>query len=80
MTAVQVHGTRSLVTLGTVGFVRGRRRIGALIHGRCGLAAGLGASRVVMVVVTEVRGARLAFMPAVRRHGRPGELERQQGK
>lgn len=70
MTAVQVHGAGCLVALG----IRGRIQIG----NRLGVAAGV---RVVLVlVVTEVRCAGLLLVPAVRRHGRPAELERKQGK
>lgn len=35
---------------------------------------------VLMGVVTEVLGLRIAFMPPVHGHGRPAELERQQGQ
>lgn len=70
VTAVQVHGAGSLVARG----IRGRIQRGK----RIGVAAGV---RVVLVlVVTEVRRTGLLLMPAVRGHGRPAELERQQCK
>ncbi len=35
---------------------------------------------MLMLMVSQVRGAHLGFMPAVRRHCRPAELERQQSE
>jgi hypothetical protein len=35
---------------------------------------------VLVVVVTEVLDAGLGLMPAIRRHRRPAELERQKGE
>lgn len=70
MTAVQVHGTGCLVAPG----IRGRIQIG----NRLGVADGV--RMVLVLVVTEVRCAGLLLVPAVRRHGRPAELERQKGE
>ena len=71
MTAVQVHGAGCLVASG----IRGRIH---QIGNRLGVADGV---RVVLVLVmAEVRCAGLFLVPAIRRHGRPAELERQKGK
>ncbi len=70
MTAVQVHGAGNLFPRAAFGRIQ--------IGNRLGVAGG-----VVMVLVREmpdVRGAGLLLMPAIRRHGRPTELERQEGK
>lgn len=70
MTAVQVHGAGCLFARG----ICSRNQV----RNRLGVADGV---RVVLVlVVTEVRCAGLLLVPAIRRHGRPAELERQKGE
>jgi hypothetical protein len=64
--AIDLQGARGLV-------VRGRQ-----IDKRLGIDSGIGVLR--MRVMTEMPSAGRRFMPAVRRHGRPAELERQQGE
>ena len=66
VTAVEIHGARSLVALGW------------RINSCRGIDTGVAVMRVVMVA--EVSGASLRLVLAVRRHGRPAELERQQGE
>lgn len=70
MTAVQVHGAGCLVARGICIHIQ--------IGNRLGVAARV--SVVLVLVVTEVCSAGLLLVPAVRRHGRPTELERQKGK
>ena len=69
VTAVEIHGARSLVALG--------RRIDSR-KGIDSIDTGVAVMRVVMVA--EVSGAGLRLVLAVRGHGRPAELERQQGE
>ena len=71
MTAVQVHGAERFAVTG----IRVHIGDGGWIGVQPGSVAG-----VCMVLVTEVLDAGLGLMPAVRRHGRPAELERQKGE
>lgn len=66
VTAIDIQGARRVVP-------RGLR-----IDKRCDIDRGIGVLRVS--VVTKMSGGGLRFMPAVRRHGRPAKLERQQGE
>ena len=54
----------------------GRRRL----VGWRPVLVGLGVVRVLVLVVPQVLGMLTRFVPAIRRHGRPAELERQQGE
>lgn len=74
MAAIQVHGAWRFAVTGIRAHIRGGGWIGI----QPGPVAG--AIVVLMVVVTEVLHPRLGLVPAVRRHGRPAELERQQGE
>lgn len=71
--AVKIHGAERFVTVGIGGRIRLRSRIN-----RLGIACGVGV--VLVLVVTDVPGAGLRLVLAVRRHGRPAELERHQGE
>lgn len=64
VTAIDIQGARRVVP-------RSLR-----IDKRCDIDSGSGVLR--MLVVTEMPSAGRRFMPTVRRHGRPAELERQQ--
>ncbi|MBC7727279.1 MAG: hypothetical protein H7242_06640 [Microbacteriaceae bacterium] len=66
VTAIEIQGARRVVA-------RGLR-----IDNRFDSDRGIGVLRVR--VVTKMSGVGLRLMPAVRRHGRPAELERQQGE
>lgn len=68
MAAVQIDGAERLVAVG--GRVCRRHRIGV----------DRGVAVVLVLVVTDVRRASLGLVLAVRRHGRPAELERHQGE
>ena len=74
MTAVQVHGAERVAVTG----IRVHIGDGGWIGVQPGSVAGV--CMVLVVVVTEVLDAGLGLMPAVRRHGRPAELERQKGE
>jgi hypothetical protein len=53
---------------------------GALLVRRRAVLVGLGLVRVPVLVVAQVLGVLTGFVPAIRRHGRPAELERQEGE
>ena len=74
MTAVQVHGAERFAVTG----IRVHIGDGGWIGVQPGSVAGV--CMVLVVVVTEVLDTGLGLMPAVRRHGRPAELERQKGE
>lgn len=76
VTAVQVHGAGSFAVTGICGRVRIRIRARA----RPGTVAGVRASVMLVVVVAKVVCPDLGLVPAVRRDGRPAELERQEGE
>jgi hypothetical protein len=70
VTAVQVHGAGCLVARGLCSRTQVRNWLGVADDVRV----------VLVLVVTEVRCAGLLLVPAIRRHGRPAELERQKGE
>lgn len=74
LTTVQIDGAWCFVGLKFSGGFRIRKRLA--------IAIAIALSRRVMVVLmmTEVPGHNSTLMPAVRRHCRPAELERQQNK
>ncbi len=74
MAAVQVHGAGRFAITGIRVHIRGGGWIGV----QPGPVAGV--SMVLVVVVTEMLGPGLGLVPAIRRHGRPAELERQEGE
>ena len=51
-----------------------------LLVRRRAVLVGLGLVRVPVLVVAQVLGVLTGFVPAIRRHGRPAELERQKGE
>ena len=51
-----------------------------LLVRRRAVLVGLGLVRVPVLVVAQVLGVLTGFVPAIRRHGRPAELERQEGE
>ena len=51
-----------------------------LVVRRRAVLVGLGLIRVPVLVVAQVLGMLTGFVPAIRRHGRPAELERQKGE
>jgi len=51
-----------------------------LLVRRRAVLVGLGLIRVPVLVVAQVLGVLTGFVPAIRRHGRPAELERQEGE
>lgn len=70
VTAVRIHGAKYLVAVGD--------HTSAGINHRFGLGTGAGLMQVL--VMAQVSGTGLGLVPAVRRDGRPAELERQQAE
>lgn len=74
MTAVQIQGAGRFAVTG----IQGRLRANIWTCVQPDTVAGV--SVMLVVVVTEMRHRGLCLMPAVRRHRRPAELERQEGE
>ena len=53
---------------------------GGLCIRRSTVLVGAGLTGMLMLVVAQMLGLLAALVPAIRGHGRPAELERQQGK
>jgi len=70
VTAVRVHGAGRFAVCAICVCIQVRVQPGAVA----------GVSVVLVVVVTEVFDHGLGLVPTIRRHRRPAELERQEGK